>query len=358
MGDTEINDIRGIHEFRGISFSNFKRSDVRKVLLNNLIHSKIEPACYWSAELICAGHYSELWEIIILFYTKYIHLGNPKIALYLDLRLSNFKEIVNNGYLNNELRLRNNDKIRRLFCEIMCILCDAKRKHSFDTIRVNKEDFDITQLRDKFKAPNNKFAENIFKDEDPKELLPAINEIAYNISNENQNAIDACYWIEWFIEFEIICKNKKEKIFCERRNFKQIEPASQKDIIFIIWDLFFYEAEKRGKFMKKTMESLFNLFTLKYSSGNYKKRKHILYFAISLLCEQVSNSEEIIRSSQKEIVCNILKKVDCVYKQVKKNEITPNTDYLFKGIKSTNLEKTIEKLEAMNSFGESFMPRL
>ena len=68
--------------------------------------------------------------------------------------------------------------------------------------------------------------------------------------------------------------------------------------------------------------------------------------------------EEIIRKSQQEILSNILKKIDTVYKQIKKNEISPGTDYLFKDLKSSNLEKTIEKLEAMNSFGETFIPRI
>jgi len=358
MGDSEINDLRGSGDFKGISFSKFKKTDVKKELLNNLINSKIEPACYWSAELICAGHYGDLWEIILYFYTKHIHLGNPKIAVYLELRIKHFKEIVNNGYSDSELRMRNSDKIRRLFCEMMCVLCDAKRKHSFDTVKIKKEDFDMTQLRDKFKASSNKYAQDIFLDEDPKELFPAINEIAFNISEDSKNIMNACYWLEWIMEFEAVCKAKKEKICCERRNFSQVETKSQKDIIWIVWDLFLVEASKRSKIVKKTMDALLTLFTLRYATGCQKKRRNILYFAISLLCENIISNEEIIRTSQQEMVGNILKKIDLVYKQIKKNEVSPGMDFLFKDVKEYNLEKTIEKLEKMNTFGENFVPRI
>ena len=80
------------------------------------------------------------------------------------------------------------------------------------------------------------------------------------------------------MEFETICKNKKEKIACERRVFAKVDTKLQKDIIWIVWDLFLSEASKRTKFIKKTMDALLTLFTLKYSTGCQKKRRNILYF--------------------------------------------------------------------------------
>ena len=52
MEDVEINDIRTSPNFKGISFSRYKKTEVRNQLIENMLKGKIEPACYWCAELL------------------------------------------------------------------------------------------------------------------------------------------------------------------------------------------------------------------------------------------------------------------------------------------------------------------
>ena len=213
MDPDNISDIRT--EFKNITFSKFQKSKARVELLNTIYNNKIENANYWAAEFICAGHFLDLWDIIILYSTKYIHCGNPKLFIYLNMRYKNFTSIINSGYSNNLIVLRNNIKIRKLFAEIICILCYSNKKHNYQQIKLNKtEEFDLTNISNKFKAPNVAYIENIFKDDDPKELFIPFNELIYNI--HIKNAIECCYWYEWIIEYENICKKKKKKCICYR----------------------------------------------------------------------------------------------------------------------------------------------
>ena len=345
----QINDIRTIADFKGESFSKYKKTDVRKELLNSLFNGKIENACNWSSELICAGQFLYLWDIILTFLGKHIHLANPRLAIYLEMRYENFKTIISSGYRDDILRLRNNPKIRSMFAEIICIICSSNKKHSFQGIKINKqEEYDITHMSSKLKAPSVSYAQIIYRKDDPKELFIAINEFAYHISPESNNSLQACFWLEWIMEFQKICANKKEKCLCERRTNIPVDDKFQMDPIWILWEIILKNSQNLDNIKIKILNSILNLYCLKYTPGVKKRRRYLIYYAISILTEKYDTKIEITKD--KELVESVVKKINAVYKQIKKNEIGPKVDYLMTDIRKSSLEKSIDKLQMMNKF--------
>lgn len=353
MDANEINDKRLQKEFTGVSFSGYKKADVKKQLIKNLLNGKIEPANYWAAELVCAGHFVDLWDIILTVASKHIHSGNPKLPIYLEMRMDAFKDIVINGYIDNEIKMRNNPKIRNVFAEVICILCFSQKKHSYDSIKIDKTEFDISEISYKLKADGLQYIQHTFLKDDPKECFIAGNELAFCLTKRGRNASEACYWVEWINEFESMCRNKKIPIKCERRTNMPVNTKDQTDLVWFIWDIILFQSCKRDKLTQKVIQSLLSLFSLRYTYNNKKKRKYIIYYAITLLTESIDFS--ISLNKQPEIIQKVQQKLGNIYREVKKSEIKPDTDYLFNGLESSSLEKTIARLERMNNMG--FIPR-
>lgn len=345
MDINEISDKRDKAAFRNITFSKFQKSKAKDELLKSLYNSKLEQACYWSGEFICAGHLLDLWEIIISYVCKFIHIGNPKLILYLEMRYNNFVQIINNGYNDNLLLLRNNNKIRKLFCEIVCIAALSNKKHLYKEIKIDKNtEYDLLELSDKFKAPSIEYVKKIYLENDPKELYIPINELIYNL--ETKNIVETCYWYEWILNYENILNKKKIKCKCEGRSYAPKD--FYHDIIWIIWDIIFYFTKNnKSSILNKIINSLFTLFCMKYNTSFKKKRKYIIYFAFTLLIEPVNFDQVIIKD--KELINKFISNIDVIYRQIKKNEESLKTDYLFHNLNKTNIEKTIEKFDILDN---------
>lgn len=146
-----------------------------------------------------------------------------------------------------------------------------------------------------------------------------------------------------------VCVNKrKRRYFVRRRVFPPVQDTYKCDIIWIIWEILLDIANNKSTITYKVMEALLKIFCIKYKPGTKRKRRYLLYFAVSLITENVDYTIEMI--SNKENIDVITSKIDIIYRQIKKNEVSPKTDYLFNNVdKTSNLKKTIEKLDKLKS---------
>ena len=212
--DNQIYDIRTSKDFSKTTFSGFKKTEVLSTLLKTITSNNIESSCYWCAECICSGYYIEVWELIILFVCKYIHIG-----------------------------------------------------YSVDVVK---------------------------------------------------DTMMSCYWVDWIIEFDYNLRKAKNKLcVCNPRKYIDNE-EDQKNIIWLLWDIFF-EISKKNTVNNTLINSLLSLFILKFTKSTPKKRRFILYNCISILTENVNYNIPII--NDKDIVVNIHNNIHKIYKQVQSNEI-------------------------------------
>jgi len=305
----DITDLRPITEFKTITFSGYNKSHVKKELLNNLILQEIEASCFWSVELICSYQFNDLWEIFFIFMVKNVHLGNPELPIYLYLQYQTFQSIYSK---DEEYGIRNNQKIRNLFSQIVVVCCMTKQLPAFEIIKINKNDQPI------FKINDLSFSEFIIKKDDPEIFIKPVNELIFYLQNKDFKM--ACYWITWIIEFD-------NKYICFNRNYSILHGTHA---IWIIWDAIFLW--NLDKFKSKIIDYLFKIFKIGYKYTSTKKYIYLFYFIVEILCSNQDIPIEHTIIKYKDKIEIVESQINDFYKEIKKNEKNEKISYLFYGL--------------------------
>lgn len=335
-----IHDKRPEKEFNTSTFSNYKKSDVVKTFIESMNNQNIENALFWCVELLCSGRLKDIWDCFLLTMGKHIRCGNPKLANYIGTRFNKFKEIIMNGYADNELEVRNSRDMRKLLAEIVLVLCFSPKKPALQMMKINKkDDFSFSKLGLNLKADTMDWCKKVLRDNDPKEILLCINEFVYHFYKNN--LLRACYWIDWLIDFDALCRKQKKPICVAERDFVTVESKLKGDPIWILWEVLI---ERCRKDEEPIINSLLSLFSIKYNFSQKRKRKHLLYLGVELFTENPSFSIPIVHQSDK--IKNILPQLGKFFQSIKKYEQSPEII----SDKQRNLQKSIDKMKLVYDF--------
>jgi hypothetical protein len=259
-----------------------------------------------------------------------------------------FKQIMSE-HSEEDIYMRNHQSIRNLFAEVITTICYSRKKHAILLVDIkNKDEYSMPVMQTKLKAPDISYGTTVFKSEDPPELFVAVNEFAYHLSKSSSNEYTACYWLEWLINFDTICKKNKQLCLIERRIWVKVESKFQKDSIWLIWDIVLARAEEKGcKATLQIIRSLLDMFCLRYTTDVKRTRKFILYNCIGLLTGPVDLTIPIW--NDKTVITDITDKINVIYKEIKVNEFSPKVNDLLHKVEKSNADKTKEKLNIMNT---------
>jgi hypothetical protein len=311
-----INDAREESAFTRCTFSGYNKSQVIKQLFDAMVSKNIESATYWTAELICSGQFKDMWNTFFLFFARHVSHDHCLIATFIRQNIGVFREEMYLVVDSPLITLRNSARVRERMAQLVFILCCAKRKLSTTEIKLTSNDFNMVFIRTKFLAPHIGFAE--MDERDPKELFPFLNEFSFQLSK--LDLMFSIYWLEWITGFAAICTQNRTPIKCAPRNCVST-PAFQTHVIWVVWENVLLHAKNYPQIFE-SVQSIYYMFCLKFTLGDVKQRKGLLYFAISLICEPPTIENDCI-SRYNINMQKIADASEIIYHQIKDKAAVP-----------------------------------
>jgi len=286
--DYLIVDPRPLEEFKDKTFSEFKKRDIFNELFKSMETGKVENTCFWITECIVSGYTIELFEKLLLFGSKIVHINNPKLPQFLWLKYHSFMNSIDHISKKERkqyIHLRNTQSIRNCLTDVAVTLAMSPKTKRYDKYPKPKEDLDFsfTSIKNKMNATMQLLPSHIIKFTDPEELRVIMNEFFFNLKNELGGYEKASYWVAWLVQWEKINKKKKLAFEIEERPIKGLKKNLCRDLIWLVWSVIFEEANLRNIEIKKQIQSLFLLYKYNFSLGKRNSRLPLVYHAIGYL---------------------------------------------------------------------------
>ncbi|MBD62964.1 MAG: hypothetical protein CMD68_02670 [Gammaproteobacteria bacterium] len=325
-----IHDDRTFESFKKKTFSGFKKNDIINAVLKSIESKKVENACHWTTECVLSGYSHSLWEKLINFSTKIIHINNPKLPSYLFKKNKVFMNQVRRLDSKSKDRyifLRNSQMIRNLFFDVVSTLATSSKTKRYDKYpKINdKEDFNFTNIQKRLCAQMNILPSHIIHFNDPDELRIIMNEIFTLLKNKQFGYDKCCYWILWLMRYETIHKKKKTPWIIDEREIEGIPKKYRGNIVWVLWEVILEEMKSRtNKMIKIQINSLYELYKYNYTVGKRGGRVSILFNAIGYLTHQISFKLPV-RSDYKLFI-QVQSNVNKMFGSKKKDEIRNITD--------------------------------
>jgi hypothetical protein len=306
-----INDSRKASCFSRTTFSDYKKKDAIKLFEKNIILSKLHAACFMAIELHISLYNNIILETIFNLSSLYTNIDYPTLPnklfkLYVKYQ-SALKETSGKTLgLDN----RNNQEIRNILSDMVSIACLAPKNNNFQLgllSKISDLDFEYFIVQKNIKADDLELTKDMFFENESKELVLVLNEIAFLLREEKDNKKDIFYWISWIVELE---KHYKKKKILFNLKIRKIENISEKLSIFwewILWNIILNETHFRNiPELYQQVYALYNFYKFNFKKSS--RQKYLIYInhCIFLLKKKIDFSINPLKEKHNLIIQSIL----------------------------------------------------
>jgi hypothetical protein len=282
----KVNDSKMSKDFSKNTFSDFNKNEVIKLFENNLVLSKLHDSCYSAIELHVSLQNDKILETVLYIASLYTNIDYPKLPNVLFELYTKYESCMKQYNGKNLPDNRNNQEIRNIISYITSIVCLSPKNNFFQLgllTKINEYEFDINIIKKNIKTTDLELTKDIFFEDESKELVIALNEIAYLLKTSNDTTKDILYWISWIIELEKRKKKDKLSFSIHIRKITNISEKLTQMWEWILWNIFLKEAHFRNiPELYQQIYSLYNFYKFNFKKTARTKYLIYIYHAIYL----------------------------------------------------------------------------
>ena len=305
------------------SYNNYKKSSVFSHWQKQLQIQSYEVACHWTAEIDCSGWQEMIWDKIILFNSKFVHLHCPKLPLVIVKNYLEYLEYHQKYALHStkmEVAHCNQIQLRVNLCQVVGLLSLSSKGPVYQLSKVDSSKINKSEIQETVHP----WVASKRKSGDMNIIVKLISTMFYYL--EKKSSHKTIYWLSVLLEVEKKAKKEKEVINMANRNasvVKHYQPNAKDtdDWIWLVWDALHEgcQAYYKPEACVKTIHALRFLFGRNYVRSKKNSRIHLLIHAMHLVNNQTLDWTKSIYPSTKsqQMIGSACKNINIMYQEIK-----------------------------------------
>jgi hypothetical protein len=313
--------------FDKLSFNGVKKPQTFVLLLKALSKNDLESACHWLAEIDISNWQELLWDKLIIYSSKIVHLHNPRLPQLLEKKLLYFSKL-------KPAERRNNEEMRRNWCQILSAIVFSNKGPVYELPTTKNNPIDLD------KCIIHPWVNSVSQKDDSLTVQLLISRALYN-----KEFHEKLYTLNYLLEIEKL-KEHNLKI-SPRKNNVLIPDNTNTDWIWLYWEVVLKNTAWDFE-LYKTLNSLFFLFCYNYSTSKKKSRIPILIHSFLLISNQVDFKKEIFQ--QVDLTQKACTNINIMYQEIRDNKDSSQSVAESKNLKMSSTEK-IDLVDKLYYYG-------
>ena len=312
------------------SYTGYTKSAVLSQWQKCLQKQQYEEACHWTAELDASGWQADVWQKLIIYASKHVHIHCPRLPLLMARNYAYFQlyciRYAKTIHLPRH-QPRNQVQLQQNVCQLIGLVALSAKGpvYSLPQIDVSKvNDSELVCGTHAWLMPHKSDADN-------KNVLRMLSTMFCHV--ENKCVHKMVYWLSVLVEYDKHQKKNKtpatmagrKPLLPDDRSYRHVylEGANATDWVWLLWRGLAQGAMAFGKSQDCicTLKALSYLYALDYTTSKRNTRMPLLLHAMHLVCTDVDWTQSVYHSANKELIVKACTNIHMMYNDIVDNRV-------------------------------------